>query len=175
MFSIFIYVTFILFFELKLYIEDWPRRCFSLDTLEVKVLFIYLFIYLLQVFLSSYIRHFSHMTKSRIFKNLNLRKKADRNFRRTFLKNRFRHLKFYSNPPSWLARGRCHMGTIWNTKDWSSHIWEGQPFRYWYVEFNRQRRLKSTKEDIFSLILDSPRNQKFGLFSLRNSLNKKIL
>ena len=39
-------------------------------------------------------RHFS------LFKNLNLREKADRNFRRTFLKNRFRHLKLYSNSPS---------------------------------------------------------------------------
>ena len=45
-------------------------------------------------------KDFSHVTKSRIFKNLNLRKKADRNFRGTFLKNRFRHLKLYSNPPS---------------------------------------------------------------------------
>ena len=45
-------------------------------------------------------RHLSQVTKSRISKNLNLRKKANRNFRRTFLKNRFRHLKFYSNPPS---------------------------------------------------------------------------
>ena len=44
--------------------------------------------------------HFSHVTKSRIFKNLNLREKVDRNFRRTFLKNHFRHLKLYSNPPS---------------------------------------------------------------------------
>ena len=69
------------------------------------------------------IRHFSHVTKSHIFKNHNL-KKVDRNFRRTFLKNRFRHLKFYSNPPSWLARGRCHMGTFWKTKDWSPHFWE---------------------------------------------------
>ena len=43
-------------------------------------------------------RHFSQVTKSRIFKNLNLGKKADRNFRRTFLKNRFRHMKLYSNP-----------------------------------------------------------------------------
>ena len=49
------------------------------------------------------IRHFSQVTKSRILKNLNLRKKADRNFRRTFMKNRFRHLKLYSNPPSWLV------------------------------------------------------------------------
>ena len=45
-------------------------------------------------------RHFSHATKSRIFKNLNLRKKADLNFRGKFLKNHFRHLKLYSNPPS---------------------------------------------------------------------------
>ena len=79
-------------------------------------------------------RHFSHVTKSRIFKNLNLRKKADRNFRGTFLKNRFRHLKLYSNPPSWLARSRWHIGTFWKIKDWSSHFWESQPFRFWYVE-----------------------------------------
>ena len=100
--------------------------------------------------LPSVSRHFSHVTKSRIFKNLNLREKADRNFRRTFLKNRFRHLKLYSNPPSWLARGCCHMGTFWKTKDWSSHFWEGQPFRFWYVECHRQRRLKSTKTGISS-------------------------
>ena len=67
-------------------------------------------------------RHFSHVAKSRIFKNLNLRKKADYNFPRTFLKNRFRHLKLYSNPPSWLARDRCHIGTFWKTKGWSSHF-----------------------------------------------------
>ena len=35
------------------------------------------------------------MTKSRVLKNLNLRKKADRNFGRIFLKNHFRHLKLY--------------------------------------------------------------------------------
>ena len=83
-------------------------------------------------------------------KNLNLRKQPGRNFWRTFLKNCFRHLKLYSNPPSWLARGRCHMGTFWKTKDWSSHFWEGQPFRFWYVECHRQRRLKSTKTGISS-------------------------
>ena len=58
--------------------------------------------YLKKGFLSIYwfriIRHFSHLTKSRIFKNLNSRKKADRNFHRTFLKNRFRHLELYSIP-----------------------------------------------------------------------------
>ena len=96
------------------------------------------------------IRHFSQVTKSRILKNLNLRKKADRNFCRTFLKNRFRNLKLYSNPPSWLARCRCHMGTFWKTKDWSSHFWEGQLFRFWYVECHRQRRLKLTKTGISS-------------------------
>ena len=91
-------------------------------------------------------RHFSHVTKSRIFKNLNLREKADRNFRRTFLKNRFRHLKLYSNPSSWLARGCCHMDTFWKTKDWSSHFWESQPLRFWYVECRGQRRLKLKKQ-----------------------------
>ena len=95
-------------------------------------------------------RHFSHVTKSRIFKNLNFRKKAYRNFRGTFLKNRFRHLKLYSNPLSWLARSRCHMGTFWETKDWSSHFWESQPFRFWYVEVQCQRRLKWTKTGISS-------------------------
>ena len=48
-------------------------------------------------------RHFSHVTKSRIFKNLNLRKKADRNFRRSLLKNRFRHLNYIQMPlADWL-------------------------------------------------------------------------
>ena len=78
------------------------------------------------------------------------KKKADGNFRGNFLKNHFRHLKLYSNPPSWLARSRCHMGTFWKTKDWSSHFWEGQPFRFWYVEVHRQRRFKSTKTGISS-------------------------
>ena len=93
-------------------------------------------------------RRFSHVTKSHIFKNINLRKKVDRNFCGNFLKNNFKHLKLYSNPPSWLARSRCHMGTFWKTKDWSSHFWESQPFRFWYVEVHRQRRLKSTKTGI---------------------------
>ena len=43
------------------------------------------------------IRHFIQATKNRIFKNLNLRKKAGRNFRGNLLKNHFRHLKLYSN------------------------------------------------------------------------------
>ena len=99
---------------------------------------------------SNSIRHFSHVTKSRIFKNLNLRKKADRNFRGTFLKNCFRQLKLCSNPPSWLTRSRCHMCTFRKIKDWSSHFRENQPFKFWYVEVQRQRRLKLTKTSISS-------------------------
>ena len=57
-------------------------------------------------------RWFIHVTKGRILKNLNLRKKANRNFRCPFLKNRFKHLKLYSNPASWLARGRYYMDTF---------------------------------------------------------------
>ena len=48
----------------------------------------------MEPFKHSHNRHFSHVTKSRIFKSLNLRKKADRNFRSTFLKNGFRHLNY---------------------------------------------------------------------------------
>ena len=95
-------------------------------------------------------RHFSHVTKSRIFKNLNLRKKADRNFRRTFLKNRFRHLTLDSNPPSWLARGCFHIGTFWKAKDWSSYFWEDQLFRFWFVECHCQKIFKSTKTGVSS-------------------------
>ena len=65
------------------------------------------------------------MTKSRIFKNINLRRKADRNFRGNFLKNHFRYLELYSDPPSWLTRSRYHMGTFWKRKGWSSHFWAG--------------------------------------------------
>ena len=90
------------------------------------------------------IRHFSHMVKSRIFKNLNLKRKAVRNL----LKSDFRHLKSYSNPPSWLARGRWHMSNFWKTKGWSSHFWEGQPFRFCYVGVHCQRRLKSMKTGV---------------------------
>ena len=61
------------------------------------------------------------MNKRLIFKNLNLRKKADCNFHGNFLKNHFRHLKLYSNPPSWLAKSLCHMGTFWKIE---AHIFE---------------------------------------------------
>ena len=91
-------------------------------------------------------RHFSHVTKSRIFKNRNSRKKVNHNFRGTFLKNLFRHLKLYSNTPSWLATCRCHMGTFWKTKDWSSYFWEGQPFRFGTSKFSAKEDLNWQKQ-----------------------------
>ena len=93
-------------------------------------------------------RHFSYVTKSRIFKNLNLRKRADRNFCNNALKSHFRHLKSYSNPPSWFIRSCCHMDTFWKTKYWNYHFWEGQPFRFRYVEVHCQTRCKSMKTGI---------------------------
>ena len=127
---------------------------------------IYIYIYNIYIYICCYIlhttnmiyiyicihlciyRHFSHVIKSGFFKNRNLRRKADPNFRGNFLKNHFRHLKFYSNPPGWLARSRCHMSVFWKTKGWSSHFWEGQLFRFCYVGVHRQRRLKSAKTGI---------------------------
>ena len=90
--------------------------------------------------------HFSHVTKSRTFKNLNFKKTADRNSRCTFLKNRFRHLKLYSIPLSWLARSRCHMSTFWKTKDSSSHFWGSQPFSYWQWNFTNKEDLNRQKQ-----------------------------
>ena len=43
---------------------------------------------------------------------LTLRRSTDRNFRGNLLENHYRHLKLHSNPPNWLARSRCHMGTF---------------------------------------------------------------
>ena len=87
-------------------------------------------------------RHFSHVIKSRIFKNLDFWKPIA-----TFAGLSW---KLYSNTPSWLPRSRFHMGTFWKTKDWSSHYWENQSFRFWYVGFHCQRRNKSTKTGISS-------------------------
>ena len=110
-------------------------------------------------------RHFSHVTKSRILKNLNLRKKTYRNFRRTFLKNCFRHLKLYSNPPCWLARGRCHMGTFWKTKDWSSHFWEGQLSAFGTWDFTAKEDLNRWKQ-VFLLNFRPWPAQKLKIWSI---------
>ena len=76
----------------KGYTSNWSEEVFVVKKVKNTVAWTYV--------INDLNRHFSHVTKSRIFKNLNLREKADRNFCRTFLKNRFRHLKLYSNPPS---------------------------------------------------------------------------
>ena len=61
-------------------------------------------------------KHFSHVTKTRVFKNLNLRRKTNRSFCGNFFENHSRHLKLYSTPPTWLVRSHCHMGTFCKTK-----------------------------------------------------------
>ena len=94
-------------------------------------------------------RYFSHAAKGRIFKNLNLRKKVDCKFRGTFLKNRFRQLKLYSNPPSWLARTGFYMSTFWNKRLKFTFL-RDPTFQVWSVEVRRQRRLKSMKTGISS-------------------------
>ena len=66
------------------------------------------------------------------------RRKTIRTFCSNLLKNHFRHLKFYSNPPSWFARNRCHMTAFWKTKGWNLHFWKGQPFRFCCVGVHHQ-------------------------------------
>ena len=54
--------------------------------------------------------------RSRLEIRLNIFRRStiptDHNFRGNLLKNHFRHLKLYSIPPSWLARGRSHMSNF---------------------------------------------------------------
>ena len=57
----------------------------------------------------------SHVAKSCIFKNPNLRRKHDRNFRGKLLENHFRHQELYSKPQGWLARSRYHLGNLRKT------------------------------------------------------------
>ena len=94
-----------------------------------------------------------------------LRRKVDCNFRGNLLKNHFMHLKFYLNPPNWLARSCCHMSIFWKTKGWSSHFWEGQTFRFFYVGVHCQRKLKSP-ERIFLLNLRLWPTQKPKILSI---------
>ena len=61
-------------------------------------------------------RHFSHVTTSRISKNLNFKEKPDRIFPRTFLKNRFRHLKLCSNPPKLIGQKSLSYGHLLKDK-----------------------------------------------------------
>ena len=126
----------------------WEKRvcinenCFHLDALKIFTL------------CSSFNEmHCSHETKSRIFKNLNLRKQADHNFGDNFRKkNHFKHLKMYSNTPSWLARSLCHMGTFWKTKDCTLHFWESQTFRFGTWKFTAKEDL-IPQEQVFLLNL----------------------
>ena len=80
--------------------------------------------------LDTFIRHFSHVTKSRIFKNLNLTKKADRIFRGIFLKNRFRHLKLYLNPQA-DCPGAAVMWAPFEIQKIEVHILREPTFQIW--------------------------------------------
>ena len=57
----------------------------------------------------------------------------------------FQAPKIIFKSPSLFARSRCHMSAFWKTKDWSSHFWDSQPFRFWYVEVHHQRILRWKK------------------------------
>ena len=122
-------------------------------------------------------RHFSQCTKKCIFKNFNLRKKADRNFRGNILKNHFEHLTLYSYTPGWLARSRCHMGTFWKANDWSSSFWESQLFRFDTWKFNGKEDLNPGKQTfVLNLrFLPSQKSKVWFIFDGKKSLNKKFL
>ena len=65
------------------------------------------------------------MTRTHTFKNLNLRRKAYHNLTPNLQENHFRYLKFYSNPPSLLARSHCHViRTPFETQKVEVHIFD---------------------------------------------------
>ena len=110
-------------------------------------------------------RHFSHVTKSRIFKNLDLRKKTNRNFCGIFLKNRFRHLKLYSNSPKLISQELLSYAPF-ERQHIEVHILERAIFSgFGRWKFTTKEDLNRRKQ-VFLLILDlsPPRNQKFGHF-----------
>ena len=89
------------------------------------------------------------MTKSRIFKNLNLRKKADRNFRGTFLKNRFRHQSLIQIPRAdW--PGVVVISTLFERQKIEVHIFERanlSDFVTW--KFSAKENLNRQKQVFF--------------------------
>ena len=116
-------------------------------------------LYVLQYFLitetsprSCSCRDFSLMSKSHIFKNLNLRKKADYNFR-YFPEKPFQPPKIIFKSHKLIGKMSLSYGHLLKDKRlkfWESHFWESQTFMFWYVEVHHQRRLKSTKTGIYS-------------------------
>ena len=130
----------------------------------------------MEPFKHSHNRHFSHVTKSRIFKSLNLRKKADRNFRSTFLKNGFRHLNYIQiTQADW--PGAMVIWAPFARQKIEVHIIERanlSGFGTW--KFTAKEDLNQRKQ-VFLLILNLGRlrNQHFGLFSMGKSLYKKTL
>ena len=106
-------------------------------------------LFLFWTFMSKYVRknpnclsrHFCLVTKSRIFKNLNLRRRSNCNVPGKLLQNHFRHLQLWSNPESWLARSCCHLGNFRKTNGWSSHFCQSHFFTFYYERVHYKRRL----------------------------------
>ena len=70
----------------------------------------------LRGFLFKQSRHFSHVTKSRIFKNLNLRKNADLNFRGTFREKSFQTPKLILKSPKLIGPESLSYGQLLKDK-----------------------------------------------------------
>ena len=88
-------------------------------------------------------RHFSHVTKSRIFKNLNYRKKADR-------KKPFKAPKIIFKSPKLSDQKSLSYGHLLKYKRLKFTFLREPNFKIWYVGVHRLRRLKSTNTGISS-------------------------
>ena len=81
------------------------------------------------------------MTKSSIFNNLNLRKKADCNFRGDLLENHFRHLKLYSNPPS-TVYSKHFLGPLYGKNNRELSFKSRSSKQYYFVEINQDPKIE---------------------------------
>ena len=117
------------------------------------------------------IRHFSHVTKSLILKNLNLRKKSRSQLSRHFPEKLFQVPKIVFKSPKLIDQKSLSYG----------HLLKDKRLKFTFLREPTFQVLvhgsSALKKWYFFIILDlgPPRNQKFRLFSIGKSLHKKIL
>ena len=117
-------------------------------------------------------RHFSHVIKSSILKNLNLRKKSDCKFRGTFREKPFQTPKIIFKSPKLIDQESLPYGHLLKDKRLKFTFSREPTFQVLVPGSSAPKKTYINKNRYFFIILDldPPRNPKFGLFSMGKSL-----
>ena len=112
--------------------------------------------------------HFSHVTKCRIFTNLSSRIKVDHNFCGIFLKKLFQAPKIIFKSPKLIGQKSLSYGHLLKNKTLKFTTLRESIFQVFLHRSSPPKKTLINENMYFFSILDlgSPRNQKFGLFSL---------